>query len=225
MAIAVHGWRSNCSELAGQARVLREMGYAVILPDLCAHGGSEGEHIGFGWEDRKDILLWIEQARSLGAGVIGLIGVSMGAAAVMMTLGEALPPQVRWAIEDCGYSAVDRQIRHSAKKMFGHAGFMADAIISGGSLWNRLRRGYFFKDASAVEQLKKSTLPMLFIHGTQDRFVPYSMLQDLVDAHGGEKSVLRVARAKHAECFSRDREAYTRAMTELIQKAENTVMQ
>ena len=84
-----------------------EMGFTVLMPGLRGHGESTGHYIGMGWHNRLDMLRWIDEiVRDDPEAEIVLFGISMGGATVMMTSGEALPPNVKVIVEDCGYTSV-----------------------------------------------------------------------------------------------------------------------
>ena len=144
----------------------------MFLPDLRGSGDSEGDYYGMGWLDRFDIISWIRDTileEQPDADII-LHGVSMGAATVMMTTGEALPPNVRVAVEDCGYTSVWEEFTIQLKKVYGLPQFPIMHIANGMA---KRRAGYSFKEASSVEEVKKSKTPTLFIHGDVDTFVPF----------------------------------------------------
>ena len=136
-----------------------------------------------------------------------LFGVSMGGARVMMTAGEAdLSPSVKCVIEDCGYTSVWDEFAGQLQEMFGLPTF---PVLDAASLVTQIRAGYGFKEASAVEQLKKNVRPMLFIHGEEDTFVPYSMLDVVYSACAGpDKERLSVPGAGHGEASWKDPELY-----------------
>ena len=92
-------------------------------------------------------------------------------------------------------------------------------MLNAASLVCQIRAGYSFEEASSVEQLKKATLPMLFIHGEEDDFVPYSMLQPVYDACASqEKELLSGPGAGHAESASTDPELYWGTITAFLEK-------
>lgn len=196
-AIIVHGYKSEGSKMSSYAKRFYDMGYNVISPDLRGHGKSEGDYIGMGWHDRLDILKWIDRIieKDKDAEIV-LFGVSMGAATVMMTSGEELPLNVKAVIEDCGYSSVQDEFSMELKAVFNLPEF---PILNAASIVTKIRAGYTFKEASAVEQLKKSKTPTLFIHGDKDTFVPYAMLDKVYDAAACEKEKLVIKGANHAE--------------------------
>lgn len=213
-AITIHGFRSKAKDMGYFAIKFAEKGYNVLMPDLRAHGKSEGETIGMGYLDRLDILKWIDyivekdpQAK------IMLHGVSMGGATVMMTTGEDLPSNVKVAVEDCGYtSAYDQFTYVLTGEMMNLPEF---PIMNASNLVVNIRGKYDLKAASAVEQLKKSKTPTLFIHGDKDNFVPYFMLDQVFDAATcADKKKVVIAGAEHAQSASVDPTGYWNAIWE-----------
>ena len=71
-----------------------------------------------------------------------------------------------------------------------------------------IRAGYEFKEASALEQVKKSSVPILFIHGSEDNFVHTEMVYELYDVCVSQKELLVVEGAGHGEAYSMDPELY-----------------
>ena len=170
-----------------------------------------------GWHERHDIVDWINTlVEQDPEAQILLFGVSMGGATVMMVSGEELPGNVKCIIEDCGYTSVWDEFKLQLKEVFGLPSF---PLLNAASLVCQIRAGYSFEEASSVEQLKKATLPMLFIHGEEDDFVPYSMLQPVYDACASqEKELLSVPGAGHAESASTDPELYWGTVTAFLEK-------
>ena len=109
VAIVVHGWRDTAIKFMMIARIYELAGYNVLMPELHAHGLSEGEAVQMGWKDRKDVLHWMSVASELfGTNDFVIHGVSMGAATTMCVSGEKMPECVKNIrfIEDCGYTSV-----------------------------------------------------------------------------------------------------------------------
>ena len=215
--LLVHGYNSWNGSMGGFAQYYMDLGYNVLLPDCRGHGKSEGSYIGFGWHDRKDILQWIEVLlkRNGSHSKIVLHGVSMGGATVLMTSGEELPDNVRCIISDCAYSSVRGILDYQMKRMFKLPSF---PIMSFTSLVCKLRAGYFFKEASATQQISKSKLPILFIHGSEDRFVPTVMVYELYEAANCPKELLVIEGATHGTSFWKSPEAYKEAVEAFLQR-------
>ena len=75
------------------------------MPDQRAHGRSDSYTITMGAQERYDARAWAYWAsvRSSGKVPIFLMGVSMGAATVLLASGLDLPDSVHGIIADCGY--------------------------------------------------------------------------------------------------------------------------
>ena len=201
--------------MAGFVNKFHSLGYNVLAVDARAHGDSEGTKIGMGWPDRLDIIEWIKLILSWDANAqIILHGVSMGAATVLMASGESLPKNVKAVIADCSYTSEWDEFRLEAKNL--HIPWFP--VLNVTSVFSKLRDGYDFKQASALEQIKKSRIPTLFIHGTEDELVPYCMLDELYTAANCEKECLTVKGAGHALSSSVAPELYWNTVESFIAK-------
>ena len=205
-AIVVHGYTSSAQGMTRYVRNFYEQGFHVVAPDLRGHGKSSGEYIGMGWHDRLDMLQWIDEIIELDPNAeIALFGVSMGGATVMMTSGEELPSNVKVIVEDCGYSSVSDVFVYQLDDLFGLPEF---PVLTAANTMTNIRAGYDLYEASAVNQVAKSEKPMLFIHGDQDTFVPYEMVDEVYEAAPVEKEILIIKGAGHAEAEKVDPQKY-----------------
>ena len=217
-AVICHGYGSIPQYGGRFALKFNEMGFSILAPAARAHERSEGRYAGMGWLERRDIVAWVNTlVEQDPQAEIVLFGVSMGGATVMMAAGEAdLAPNVKCVIEDCGYSSVWDEFAGQLKEMFGLPTF---PVLDAASLVTRLRAGYGFKEASAVEQLKKTALPILFIHGEDDTFVPYAMLDVVYDARPStDKERLSVPGAAHGEASWEAPELYWATVEAFLDK-------
>lgn len=197
-AILCHGYQNNAGGVARSAQHFSQMGYSVLLPDARGHGKSEGDYIGMGWHERRDVIGWANSiiAADPQASIV-LYGVSMGAATVMMASGEGdLPANVRCVIEDCGYTSARDEFAYQLKRLYKLPAF---PILNFFDLACRFRADYSINEASAVKQVAKSHTPTLFIHGEEDAFVPYAMLDTLYNAAACPKELLSVPGADHVQ--------------------------
>lgn len=217
-AVLVHGYLCNGrDEMSHLARhYYDDLGFNCLLPDNRAHGKSEGKYIGFGFLDSFDILSWIDfLIKTYGDDIeIILHGISMGAATVMITAGnDKLPKQVKGVIEDCGYSDMGKEIRHVVKQK---AKLSLPPVRKAADIICKIKAGYYFKDSSPVNALKKATVPILFIHGEEDDFVPTFMVRELYEAYEKEKLLLIVPGAAHARSYYIAKEEYDKHIDKLL---------
>ena len=215
--IGVHGYRSYARpECAPYVAFYHSLGYSMLMVDDRAHAPSEGDYIGFGILDRLDVVDWAKQlVKTYGQDTqILLHGVSMGGATVMAVSGEDdLPEQVKGIVSDCGYSSPWEILTYNLKHM---------AHLPAGLFLNQVERfckkkiGMNLHDYAAVDQVKKAKVPMLFVHGMQDKMVPPAMVQQVYDACAAPKRLLTVEEAGHGESIAFAPDEYHRAIMELF---------
>ncbi len=215
--IMVHGYRGDGASIISPIKQMKKAGYNLLIPDLRGHGFSEGDYIGMGWDDREDIIQWIDYLLSKDphASII-LYGVSMGGATVMDVAGEKLPHQVKAIIEDCGYTSV----WDIFKAHIDMNNIESEVALHMASLVTKIRAGYYLEDVRPIEQVKKSQTPMLFIHGAEDNFVPFSMVNELYNAATCPKEKLVIQGAGHANSCSVNSELYYQTIFRFIEKYE-----
>lgn len=215
-AFSCHGYTGEPYQNACYAKRFFDMGFNVILPHLRGHGESEHKYCTMGWLDRLDIVDWVNAVveKDPEAKII-LHGVSMGAATVMMATGEALPDNVKCCIEDCGFTSLCDQFSVQIREK---SHIPANVILNIAEPAARLILGFSLKDASALEQVRHSKTPTLFIHGDKDSTVPFWMNYPLFNNASCEKERLVVPGATHAASGYAFPEIYWNAITEFIGK-------
>lgn len=215
--VIVHGYGRNQQNAWYIAKSYLARGYHVLTPDLRASGDSEGKYLTMGVLESDDILNWIEKiAAKEPQSRIVMHGVSMGAATVMMTSAKPLPANLVAAIEDCGYTDVYTMFSLQLRKLFDLPAFpLMDCV----NIMCRIKAGFFLTDAAPIKAVPQTKVPMLFIHGDADDFVPYTMMQELYDASGApEKDQLTVAGAGHAAADQKEHKEYYKKVFGFIAK-------
>lgn len=204
--LLLHGYTGWKEEMYPIACEYVARGYHALVPDMRCSGESEGDFIGMGWTDRLDNMLWLDQiiAKDPDAKIV-IHGQSMGAACALMMSGEKLPSQVCAIVSDCAYTDAYQMFAKQMKDWFGLPSF---PLLDSMNLVLQLRGGYNLKHASALKAIKKTTLPVLIIHGDQDDMVPVDMAYQLYDAAGGEKELLIIPGAGHAQAMDKDPQTY-----------------
>ncbi len=203
--IVVHGWRDQSIKFFYLARIYeRCFNYNVLVPDVYAHGLSDGDKIRMGWLDRLDMLRWMEEYKT---DTMVVHGVSMGAATTMMLSGEQLPTDIKDLrfIEDCGYTSVWDEFSGQLKEQFGLPEF---PLLYTSSLLCKILYGWSFGEASAISQISKAHHPMLLIHGDCDTFVPTEMVYRLYDAKPEPKELWITKHTDHALSYKNHRTEY-----------------
>lgn len=214
--IIIHGYTSEPRGMGMYAQKYHELGYNVLMPSLNGHADSEASTVTMGWKDRLDIVDWVNFiAENYPESKIILHGESMGAATTMMTTGEDLPDNVKVAVADCGYTSVWDIFSNKIKNNFKLHEF---PTLYSANVVNKIYSGFDFKEASAIEQLKKSKTPTIFIHGDKDTFVPYEMLDRVYDACASEKEKITIPDSPHARNACVDPELYWNSVIKFINR-------
>lgn len=216
-AVIVHGYTDNSVRMLMIGHLYsKELGYNILLPDLHAHGESDGKWIQMGWFDRLDVKQWIDVAIDIfgNDSEIALHGISMGAATVMMTSGDSLPANVKCVVADCGYTSVWDEFKYQLKRDFGLPSF---PLMSVTSFIVECCSGWGFTEASALKQIEKSNLPIFFIHGDADKYVPTEMVFELYDAKkNGYKELWIVPGVAHADAYWGATEEYVSRVSQFV---------
>ena len=214
-ALCFHGYRATARrDFSGGARYLIDRGFHVLLADQRAQGRSEGHTMTFGVKERLDCLDWIAWARErLGPDTpTALYGISMGAATVLMAAGLDLPENVRCIAADSPYSSPREIIREVCRARGLPAGLLWPFIALGARLFGR-----FDPDgASAVEAVKCARVPILIVHGEDDRYVPCEMSAAIAKANPGLVERHTFPDAGHGISFLLDPERYRRLLTDFL---------
>lgn len=220
IVIAMHGWRSHWNyDFCASSDFLHDEGCSVLYPDQRSQGDSEGKHISFGAYERFDCIDWLNYViYTYGEDIpIYLCGVSMGATTVLLALGFNLPPSVKGIIADCGYTSPDGIWKYVAKNNLHIKNkliyFFATHFINRKV---KLDSG----NISTVEALKKAKIPVLFIHGDSDKFVPVSMTYENYKACASKKRMLIVPGADHGVSYLCDMPTYQSYVRDFFKECE-----
>lgn len=215
--IFCHGYKSEPAwDFAAMYDFYHSLGYNLMYLHMRAHGKSEGKYIGFGALDRQDIVLWAEKAVELFPDAsIFLHGMSMGAASILQSADLALCDNVRGIIADCGFSCVDEVFRNLVGRIYH---LPATPFVNIFELINLVTAGYGFRDGDSVFSMQRSKLPLLYICGDSDLYVPVDMAMRIFDACTAEKELLIVPCAGHAASYMLEKERYQKSITEFIIK-------
>lgn len=206
--IAMHGWRSCWHRDFGTiADFLFHNECSVLFPEQRGQNKSDGEYMGFGMLERHDCLDWIQWVNKQVENKIPiyLVGISMGAATVLMAAGLNLPENVHGIIADCGFTSPQEIWQYVSEKNL-HLPYKIQSVFVNDMCKKRIHMGA--NDYSAIDAMKRCRVPVLFIHGTEDHFVPVEMTYENYKACRAPKHLFIVPGADHAMCYYEDKEGY-----------------
>ncbi len=206
-----HGYHGSAErDLAGGVRRAFAVGHSVMLIDQRTSGKSEGEVISFGINESRDCLGWVELAvKEFGPEVkIILTGISMGAATVLIAAGQKLPKNVVGVLADCGYSTAKEIIQKTIREMKLPVKPLYPFVKLAARVFGR----FDLEETSPVEAVKRCTVPVFFIHGDADDYVPAEMSRINYEACPSRKELVLIPGAGHGLAYPVAPEQYIEAM-------------
>jgi len=215
--VLVHGYTSTLCGMLKYVEDYRRLGFDAVLYDHPNHGESGKKPTTMGDREKRVVceVIDLAKARYGEDAVIGTHGESMGAATVM--LHAAIDDRISFAVEDCGYSNLADQLAFNMKHVYRLPRF---PLLAMASLFSKLRGGVLFSRVKPAEEVKKipASLPMLFVHGTADDFVPSAMVFENFEAKKGEKELLCYPGAGHALSKNLHQKAYGENLEKFLRK-------
>lgn len=197
-------------------------GFNVLIVNQRRHGKSEGKYSTYGFYEKYDVNMWIEYLKSRFGNdiILGLHGESMGAGTVMETI--PLNDSIKFVIEDCGYSnfheLIGFQITHEYKNRLVRKILRPSLIFA--NFFMKTKAKFSMKKIVPIDIVASTSLPMMFVHGKEDYFVPWYMAVDLYKAKTkGYKELYLVEGAKHAEALEVNKILYEKKIMTFIEKA------
>lgn len=211
--IAMHGWRSSWARDFGVAADFwHENGCHVLFAEERGQGASGGSFLTFGMLERYDCLSWANAVcRTFPELPVYLVGISMGATAVLLASELPLPENVHGIIADCGFSSPEEIWRHVTQKKL-HVPYRLVERRTNRTCQKRF--GCLPHEVTTPGALRCCRVPVLLIHGTEDAFVPCEMSEQAKAACASPCRLLLVDGAKHGESYLKQTHTYRTAMTD-----------
>ena len=190
-----------------------EKGYNVLLVTSRGHAESGGKHITFGKKESHDLLSWISKINELvEGGSIIVHGIDIGANSALLVSGD-VGSEVKGIISDSAFSKPWDVFVYQIKQIYHLSPF---PILHIAEYFSKRFAKVGFKDSS-IKAVANSAVPVLFVHGAKDMFVPYYMCNALVDSCSAPTKKFVVESAGHAQAIFNDTEGYKNALSEFIE--------
>ncbi len=215
--IMVHGWRSRVAyDFSVIWKKYYDLGYNLLGIEQRAIGESEGKYICFGVKERYDLIDWVHfvNKRFGEDQPVVFSGISMGSSTVMFAVGnDKLPANVVGAIADCGFTSAWDEFCYLLRTSYHLPRFPFLYIAE---IFAKLFCGISFRECNSTETLKNARIPMLFIHGEADNFVPPEHTRRSHAACASRCELLTVPGAEHGMSYLVDREKADTKLTEFL---------
>ncbi|HKL47704.1 MAG TPA: alpha/beta fold hydrolase [Candidatus Izemoplasmatales bacterium] len=213
-----HGYTYSHHGSIKYAKMMTELGYNVVMYDHRFHGKSGGKNATLGYYESMDLKTVIDHIfKTYGSNIfLGTYGESMGSATCLVE--QANDSRVKFVVTDAGFKDLKVLIKHRLKVQklspilfYGVANFFV-WLISGSSL----------SQVRPIDAIKSSQIPIFFIHGKQDDFIPYQHAIDMYDAyHGPKKMYIADGNAYHARSYYADKKRYFRELSNFMKDLVN----
>lgn len=214
--ILCHGLPGDKRDMAGLAAALMDAGFGVLAFDFRNWGGSDRTRVTFGYREVQDVVGAVEfvQARRVGGKHhIGVVGLSMGAAAAI--LAAAVTPAIQAVVADSSYARLDQSVERVARRFLKPLAWLVSRRA-------RLGEHVIGAPLAAVAPVEAiahvSPRPILLIHGGRDRLTDVEDAYALYRASGDPKTLWIIERAGHAGARRVGPEKYDRRIVGFLKQ-------
>ncbi len=221
--ICAHGFKSTGMwTFAGFADYMLNNRFNVLIISQRACAESEGKYITYGIEERYDILKWIDfiNNKTSANEQIILAGVSLGASTVVMASGFQLEKNVKAIIADCGYISPKTILKRVVKYNYHIPCF---PLLNIAIFIMKLLSHVDINKYSTTEALKENTIPIFFVHGDSDKFVPVENSITNYETAVCAKELFIVKGADHTQCFMSATKEYEEKMSNFLKRNGITI--
>ena len=215
--IISHGITDNRFGALKYARFYLKLGFNAIIYDLRGHGENETAFCSYSIREGRDLCALISDARTRfrDVSVLGIHGESLGAATTVACL--KAHPQVDFAVADCGFSEITTILQSGLSGMH-----MPPFLVHVASFCAKLRYGFFFHEMRPIDSLAENDVPILFIHGAEDSFIPPRHSEAMAKATRGYSEVRLIPGAGHAASALTAPELYQEYLKAFLEKVLGT---
>ncbi len=212
--ICSHGYTDNRYGTLKYAKIYLDLGYNVISYDLRGHGKNEKTFCTYTVREAQDLNALIEDTyKRYGENIeLGLHGESLGAATSVAVLGYTQRPD--FVVADCGFADIENVLKGGLRAMNPVLTFM----LKPASLAAKIKYGYSFSQMRPIDALKDNQVPVLFIHGEDDTFIPPENSERMSKATKGYTELHLIPGAVHAKSILTEPDQYREYVTDFLRK-------
>jgi pimeloyl-ACP methyl ester carboxylesterase len=232
LALFHHGIGAGWATMIRYMELFRSWGWTVVAFDSRGHGGAPSRAPGsraprpsFGYYEKADLKAVADWAFARFASAsfarerFVVFGESMGAATALQYA--PLDPRLDAVIADCPYSSATAELEHRLRSAMVPPGLLSLVVLVADAFCRRLE-GFSLRDADPSRAILETAMPILFIHGLEDRYVPWRMSVVMAETRRRRlpkaiTELLLVPGARHCGSFAADRERYADAIRDFLE--------
>ena len=198
--IVVHGIDGPSIEMLPHVSYLYLAGYSVLIYDNRGRGDSDGGFSTLGFLEWRDVLCavdWVRDQSGISAAKIGLHGLSLGAACVIMAAAE--DEEVKGVLAESPFVSMPIMLTHVANKMTRIPKFLIGRLIEILLDWSLEAKLRLVEPHTAVKNI--APRPIYIVDAEEDQLFPVDTSQTVYEAAEQPKRFWKVHGAAHANCW------------------------
>ncbi len=201
--MVLHGIGDSRQGSVGYASLFLDQGYSVLLPDSRGHGSSEGDLVTYGLLEKSDVLSWARWLRRQDCKALYALGESLGGSVLIQAA--ALGPDFRAIAAESPFADLPAIAEFRVRQILRLPSWLQPVIspllVQSSMTYARFRYGIDLRQVQPIESIRRSTTPILLIHGLRDSRTPYWHSQALASANASSVLWL-VPDAEHTAAYS-----------------------
>ncbi len=210
--IILHSLTTKVEDMASYIYHFYDLGFNVYVPEYM------DEAISMGIKEQDVVLKWADHiAKADDKANIFVFGLGMGGTTALLCANNLKHENVKGVISDSGYSDVKEVFKISINNIYGVPSFPTVALSS---LYVKITKKLNFNEDDVLEAVRKSEVPILYIHGTEDSIVPVQQsnrLYEVTKAKGSDH--ITIHGATHGQTMTEDTEKYWREVDAFIRNS------
>ena len=212
--IISHGITRNVIRSLRYMEPFYHRGFNILCIEHRNHGRSGGTNSSYGYYEKHDLKAWVDWVfrRSGETCTVGVHGESMGAAIAI--LHAVIDARTAFIIADCPYARISDEFAYRLKVEYHLPRF---PFIPLASLICKMRAGFSFSGAAPLDVIPKIQIPVFFIHGAEDTYIPPQASRVMYDAKPGMKQLWVTPNSEHAESQPDHPHAYDQRIAEFLE--------
>jgi len=196
--LVCHGVAANKADVLSVAEKFHKGGYEIYMFDFRGHGDSDKARITYGYDERKDIKAIVQLIKNRGINEIGIFGLSMGGAIVLLSAPEN--PEIKAIIVDSTFASAEKILKYRIGLALPDS--MVDILANIATKYTNMIYKVQIKDIAPINVIDKINRPIMFIIGSSDTNIIPDNGYILFEKAKQPKELYVVQGADHTETIS-----------------------